>query len=63
MGRAFNRWRPQPGRYPPRLPMAAGVGVIVGLGMAAFAPLFGQSPLVLGPIAGIGTFLIVLLYG
>jgi hypothetical protein len=38
------------------------VGLIVGLGMAAFAPLFVQSPLVLGPIAGIGIFLIILLY-
>jgi len=43
--------------------VAAGVGLIVGVGMAAFALPLHQSPLILGPIAGIGTFLIILLYG
>jgi hypothetical protein len=62
MGHDFTRWRPPPRRYPRRLSTGAGVSLIVGLGMAAFAPLFAQSPLVLGPIAGIGSFLIVLLY-
>jgi hypothetical protein len=62
MGHGFTPWRPPPRRYPRRLSTAAGVGLIVGLGMAAFAPLFIQPPLVLGPIARIGTFLIILLY-
>jgi hypothetical protein len=43
--------------------VAAGVSVIVGGGMGAFALLLDQSPLVLGPIAGIGTFLIILYCG
>jgi hypothetical protein len=37
--------------------------LIVGVGMAAFALPLDQSPLVLGPIAGIGAFLIILHYG
>jgi hypothetical protein len=51
------------GKYRRRLLVAAGVGLIVGVGMAAFALPLHQSPLILGPIAGIGTFLIILLYG
>jgi hypothetical protein len=39
------------------------VSLIVGVGMAAFAFPLDQSPLVLGPIAGIGAFLIILHYG
>jgi hypothetical protein len=35
---------------------ATGVSFIVACGMAAFALLFDQSPLLLGPIAGIATF-------
>jgi hypothetical protein len=42
--------------------VAAGVGLIVGVSMAAFALPLKQSPLVLGPIAGIGTFFIILIY-
>jgi hypothetical protein len=53
-------WSPHLRRYRRRLPLAAGVGLIVGAGMAAFASLFDQSPLILGPIAGIGIFLILL---
>jgi hypothetical protein len=34
-------WSPHLRRYQRRLPLAAGVGLIVGAGMAAFAPLFG----------------------
>jgi hypothetical protein len=45
------------------LSIAAGVSLIVGGGMAAFALLFDQSPLVLGLIAGIATFFIILHYG
>ena len=33
-------WSPHLRRYQRRLPLAAGVGLIVGAGMAAFAPLF-----------------------
>jgi Tfp pilus assembly protein PilN len=62
MGRALDPWRPER-RYPRRLSMAAGVGLIVGLGMAGFALLFAQSPFILGPIAGVSTFLIILLHG
>ena len=35
----------------------------ITIGMAAFALPLEQSPLVLGPIAGFGTFLIILHYG
>jgi hypothetical protein len=63
MGRAFDRWRLHLRRYRRRLSVAAEVGVIVGVGMAAFALPLDQSPLPLGPIAGIGTFPIVLHYG
>jgi hypothetical protein len=62
MRQSLDRWRPYLRRYRRRLPLAAGVGLIVGAGMAAFAPLFYQSPLVLGPIAGIGIFVIILHY-
>jgi hypothetical protein len=55
-------WGPHLRRYRRRLPLTAGAGLIVGAGMAAFVPLFDQSPLVLGPIAGIGIFLIILHY-
>jgi hypothetical protein len=61
MGRAFDRLHLRP--YRRRLSVAAGVGVIVGVGMAAFALPLDQSPVLLGPIAGIGAFLIVLHYG
>jgi hypothetical protein len=50
-------------KYRRRLSVAAGVSLIVGLGMAAFALPLDQSPLVLGPIAGIGTFVVILHYG
>jgi hypothetical protein len=50
-------------KYRRRLPIAAGVSLIVGLGMAIFALPLDQSPLVLGPIAGIGAFVIILHYG
>jgi hypothetical protein len=63
MGGAFNSGRPKRGRHPGRLSMAAGVALVAGLGMAALAPLFAQSPFVLGPITGIGTLLIILIYG
>ena len=62
MWRAFDRWRPHLRRYR-RLSVAAGVSLIVGVGMGAFALPLDQSPLVLGPIAGIGTFLIILYCG
>jgi hypothetical protein len=42
--------------------MASGLGLVVGLGMAAFAPPFGQSSFVLGPIAGSGSFLMILYF-
>jgi hypothetical protein len=63
MGHAFERWSLPLRRYRRRLPVAAGAGLIIGVGMAAFAVPLDQSPLVLGPIAGIGTFLIILQYG
>jgi hypothetical protein len=63
MRRYFNRWGPHLRRYRHRLPVAAGVSLIVGVGMAAFALPLDQSPLVLGPIAGIGAFLLILHYG
>ena len=63
MWRCFNRWSLHLCRYRHRLPLAAGVSLIVGGGMAAFALPLEQSPLVLGPIAGFGTFLIILHYG
>ena len=63
MRRSFNRWSPHLRRYRRRLSLAAGVSLIVGGGMAAFALPLDQSPLILGPIAGIGTFVIILLYG
>jgi hypothetical protein len=63
MWRAFDRWRPYLRRHLRRVAVAAGVSLIVGVGMAAFALPLDQSPLVLGPIAGIGTFLIVLYCG
>jgi hypothetical protein len=50
-------------KYRRRLPIAAGVSLIVGLGMAIFALPLDQSPLVLGPIAGIGAFVIILYHG
>jgi hypothetical protein len=50
-------------KYRRRLPIAAGVSLIVGLGMAIFALPLDQSPLVLGPIAGIGAFVVILHYG
>jgi len=37
------------------------VGLIVGLGMALFAPFVGQSPLLLGLIAGPGAAFLMLL--
>jgi hypothetical protein len=63
MRRRFDRWGPHLRRYRRRLPVAAGVSLIVGVGMAAFALPLDQSPLVLGPIAGIGAFLLILHYG
>jgi hypothetical protein len=63
MRRYFNRWSPHLRRYRRRLPVAVGVSLIVGAGMAAFALPLDQSPLVLGPLAGIGAFLIILHYG
>jgi hypothetical protein len=63
MRRRFKRWNPHLRRYHRRLPLTAGVSLIVGGGMAAFALPLDQSPLVLGPIAGFGTFLIILHYG
>jgi hypothetical protein len=63
MRRAFERWSVHLRRYRRRLPVAAGAGLIVGVAMAAFAVPLDQSPLVLGPIAGIGTFVIILQYG
>jgi hypothetical protein len=63
MKRGFGRWRPHLQRYHRRLSIAAGVGLIVGGGMAAFGLVLDQSPLILGLIAGIGTFLIILHYG
>ncbi len=50
-------------RYRQRLPVAAGVSFIVGVGMAAFAVVLDQSSLVLGLIAGIGTFFMILYLG
>ena len=50
-------------RYRQRLPIAAGVSFIVGVGMAAFAVVLDQSSLVLGLIAGIGTFFMILYLG
>jgi len=38
--------------HPDRRLRAAAIGLIVGLGMALFAPFVGQSPLLLGLIAG-----------
>jgi hypothetical protein len=52
----FERWSLHLRRYRQRLSVAAGAGLIVGVGMAAFALPLDQSPLLLGPIAGIGTF-------
>jgi hypothetical protein len=64
MRHAFERWSLHlRRRYRRRLSVGAGAGLIVGVGMAAFAVPLDQSPLVLGPIAGIGTFLIILQYG
>jgi hypothetical protein len=63
MRHAFERWSLHLRRYRRRLSVAAGAGLIVGVGMAEFAVSLNQSPLVLGPIAGIGTFLIMLQYG
>jgi hypothetical protein len=37
----------------------AGTALIVGVGMAAFALPLDQSPLVLGPIAVVGVFLVI----
>jgi hypothetical protein len=62
-GMPFKRWSLHLRRYRRRLSVAAGAGLIVGVGMAAFAVPLDQSPPVLGPIAGIGTFLIILQYG
>jgi hypothetical protein len=36
MRRYFNRWRPHLRRYRRQLSLAAGVSLIVGVGMAAF---------------------------
>jgi hypothetical protein len=63
MWRAFTRWRPHLRRYRRRLLLAVGVSLIVGIGMAVFALPLDQPPLVLGAIAGIGTFLIILHHG
>jgi hypothetical protein len=63
MRRCWNRWSLRLRRYRRRLPLTAGASLIVGVGMAAFAFPLDQSPLVLGPIAGIGAFLIILHYG
>jgi hypothetical protein len=62
-GMPFERWSLHLRRYRQRLSVAAGAGLIVGVGMAAFALPLDQSPLLLGPIAGIGTFLVILQYG
>jgi hypothetical protein len=43
-----------------RLLVAGGVGAIVGIGMALFAPIFDQSPLWLGVGAGTGAALLML---
>lgn len=59
----FERWTPHLRRYRQRLPIAVGVGLIVGVGMAAFALVLDQPPLVLGLIAGIGSFFMVLYHG
>jgi hypothetical protein len=37
-----------------------GIGFIVGIGMAAFAPLVAQSPLLLGLLGGLGAPLMIL---
>jgi hypothetical protein len=63
MRRRFNGRRSHLDHYRRRLPLAAGVSLIVGVGTAVFALPLDQSPLVLGPIAGIGAFLIILHYG
>jgi len=60
---AFDRCRHQLRRYRPRVPVAAGIGAIVGFGMAAFAFPLDQSPLFLGLVAGIGAFFLTLHYG
>ena len=63
MWHSFDRWRPHLRHYRRRVSVAAGVSLIVGVGMAAFALLLDQSPMVLGPIAGIGTFVVILYCG
>jgi hypothetical protein len=63
MRHTIDHWSLHLRRYRHRLSVAAGVGLIVGVGMAAFPLPLDQSPLVLGPIAGISTFLIILKYG
>jgi len=55
--RACDRWRPHLRRY--RRLSVAGTALIVGVGMAAFALPLDQSPLVLGPIAVVGVFLVI----
>jgi hypothetical protein len=47
----------------PSIAAAAGIGVIVGVGMAAFSLPLDLPPLILGAIAGVGSFLIILHYG
>lgn len=47
----FERWSLHLRRYHQRLSVAAGAGLIVGVGMAAFALPLDQSPLLLGPVA------------
>ena len=43
-----------------RLIHAAGIGLIVGIGMAVFMPFVHQSPFLLGPLSGVVTFLLML---
>jgi hypothetical protein len=39
---------------------AAGIGLIVGIGMAVFMPFFHQSPILFGFGSGVAAFLLML---
>jgi hypothetical protein len=58
--RAYRRWVFRAKLSRARLIYAAGIGLIVGGGMAVFLPFVHQPPLLLGFGSGVAAFLIML---